>query len=234
MTGRIAVEEVAGGAWIRLDNPARRNAIGLAMWDALTESFQRLADDGARFVVLASAVPDMFGSGADLNDLETALVDPVAYEERIGRAHDALAAFPGVSIAAIDGACFGGALALASGAGAAGGELASTARCASAQARSALLCYVNFARAANGAGLLRQASTLGSAARAKGGAIVRCGDFSHGPCGSDPTAAVRSSGYGFRLWGENLYWGSGPLGSARNAVGGWLRSPAHRRRFRTP
>ncbi|HEU0335243.1 MAG TPA: CAP domain-containing protein [Gaiellaceae bacterium] len=140
-----------------------------------------------------------------------------------------LAALAAASVAAV--------FVLASGAGAAGGELASTARCASAQARSALLCYVNFARAANGAGPLRQASTLGSAARVKGGAIVRCGDFSHGPCGSDPTAAVRASGYGFRLWGENLYWGSGPLGSARNAVGGWLRSPAHRsamldRRFR--
>lgn len=115
-----------------------------------------------------------------------------------------------------------------SGAGA-GGELAAPARCAAGTARTALLCFVNHARSANGVRALRQAAPLGRAASAKGTAIVRCDDFSHGPCGTDPIGVVRAQGYPFRVWGENLYWGSGPLASARSAVGGWLRSPGHRR-----
>jgi uncharacterized protein YkwD len=116
-------------------------------------------------------------------------------------------------------------------AGAAGSELAPSARCtsnAAAGQRPALLCLVNWARAVNGAAPLRLAGSLSRAAEAKGAAIARCNHFSHGPCGADPVAAVRAAGYPFRAWGENLYWGSGPLGSARNAVRGWLRSPPHR------
>jgi uncharacterized protein YkwD len=119
-------------------------------------------------------------------------------------------------------------LALASAAAGSSGELAAPGRCTASTPRTALLCYVNFARAANGQGKLRQATRLGRAATVKGSAIVRCNDFSHGPCSTDPVAPVRAAGYPFRLWGENLYWGSGPLSSARNAVRGWLRSPGHR------
>lgn len=117
------------------------------------------------------------------------------------------------------------------GAGGSGPELAPAARCAGGGAdgkRTALLCLVNWARVANGAAPLRLAARLSRAAEAKGTAIARCNQFSHGPCGTDPVAAVRAAGYPFTAWGENLYWGSGALGSARNAVRGWLRSPAHR------
>jgi uncharacterized protein YkwD len=126
------------------------------------------------------------------------------------------------------------------GAGASGPELAPSGRCAAAgdgASQRTLLCLVNWARAANGSGPLREAGRLSRAAAAKGAAIASCNQFSHSPCGADPVAAVRASGYRFRLWGENLYWGSGSLGSPRSAVGGWLGSPGHRqsmldRRFR--
>jgi uncharacterized protein YkwD len=121
-------------------------------------------------------------------------------------------------------------------------ELAPQGECAAsgpstAAKHSVLLCLVNWARAANGAGALSPSSQLGEAATGKGSAIVSCGDFSHTPCGADALAPVQRAGYPFRLWGENLYWGSGPFASARSAVKGWLRSPGHRqamldRRFR--
>ena len=132
-------------------------------------------------------------------------------------------------LAALAAASAAAALLLAGPGAGAPGELASPARCAASSASAALLCHVNAARRANGAPPLAAAPLLGRAAGAKGAAIVRCGQFTHGPCGRDPVGPVRASGYAFRLWGENLYWGSGRLASARSAVQGWLRSPGHRR-----
>jgi uncharacterized protein YkwD len=117
--------------------------------------------------------------------------------------------------------------------GSSAGELAPQERCSAADSGTeskhrALLCLINWARGANGAGALSQSATLNQAASAKGATIVQCGDFSHTPCGADAIAPVREAGYSFRLWGENLYWGSGPYASARSAVKGWLGSPGHR------
>lgn len=108
------------------------------------------------------------------------------------------------------------------------GRCAATGKGADAKRRM-LLCLVNWARAANGIGAVSSSGLLGKAAHTKGNAIVRCGRFSHTPCGGDAVGPVRKTGYRYRLWGENLYWGSGPLASARSAVRGWLRSPGHRR-----
>jgi uncharacterized protein YkwD len=113
------------------------------------------------------------------------------------------------------------------------GELAPQERCSASGAgieskHRALLCFINWARSANGASALNQSATLDQAAATKGSTIVQCADFSHTPCGADAIGPVHQAGYPFRLWGENLYWGSGPFASARSAVKGWLGSPGHR------
>jgi uncharacterized protein YkwD len=93
----------------------------------------------------------------------------------------------------------------------------------------ALVCLVNWARRAAGLGPVGSSHLLSRAAAVKGLDVVRCDDFSHTPCGKSPTAAVRRSGYRFSSWGENLFFGTDELGTARTAVQAWLQSPSHRR-----
>lgn len=102
-----------------------------------------------------------------------------------------------------------------------------------AQARS-VGCLVNWARTQQGVKRLTQRRALARAAAMKGRVVAECGQFSHAPCGSDPSAQVRAAGYRFALFGENLY--AGPWGrvSPREVVSAWLRSPSHRANLLSP
>ena len=94
----------------------------------------------------------------------------------------------------------------------------------------AMRCMVNHARRAAGLGSLRSRGThLGLSADRKAGDIFACG-FSHSACGNPFTERMSEAGYagGCFAAGENLAWGSGPLGSAREVVASWLASPGHR------
>ncbi len=58
--------------WMIFNNPARRNAMSLEMWQAIgtiLEAFQR--DDGIRVVVMAGAGDKAFVSGADISEFES-------------------------------------------------------------------------------------------------------------------------------------------------------------------
>ena len=46
--------------------------------------------------------------------------------------------------------------------------------------------------------------------------------------GLSPGARLRRAGYDWRLYGENIAWGSGPLGSAERTFKVWMNSPHHR------
>ena len=94
--------------------------------------------------------------------------------------------------------------------------------------RRALVCLVNWARRRAGLTPVRHHRALGRAAEAKVATIVSCGDFSHAPCGTAATASTVAAGYRYRLWSENLYWGSQELGTPRAAMQAWLLSPPHR------
>ncbi len=71
---------------------------------------------------------------------------------------------------------------------------------------------------------------LNRSAALRAAAIKRCGQISHTPCGQSFIGVFRRAGYarGSYSVGENLAWGTGPLGSPQNAVTGWLNSPPHR------
>jgi uncharacterized protein YkwD len=75
------------------------------------------------------------------------------------------------------------------------------------QAR-AISCLVNWARAQDRRGPLTSRPALRRAAAAKGKEVASCGQFSHTPCGTDVTAAVRAAGYRYSTFGENLFAGS--------------------------
>lgn len=96
-----------------------------------------------------------------------------------------------------------------------------------AQARS-LNCLVNWARKQDGRRALHQRSALRRAAAIKGRVVAECGQFSHTPCGTDASAAVRQAGYRYALFGENLYAGPWDAVAPRDVVVAWLRSPSHR------
>jgi uncharacterized protein YkwD len=94
--------------------------------------------------------------------------------------------------------------------------------------RGALVCLINWARRRAGLRPVAHHRVLSRAAEAKAARIVRCGEFSHAPCGTPVTACTIAAGYRFAVWAENLYWGSQELGTPRAAMQAWLLSPPHR------
>lgn len=94
------------------DRPERRNAFTAAMYDGLRSLVAELADDTAtRVLVLRGAGGKAFAAGNEIADfLER---DAVAYEERIRELLVALYELPQVTVAAVDGVCVGGGLAVA-------------------------------------------------------------------------------------------------------------------------
>jgi uncharacterized protein YkwD len=99
--------------------------------------------------------------------------------------------------------------------------------------RRALLCLVNVARARAGLRPLIADPVLAESAAAKAADIARCQDFAHDPCGTGASRAARALGYR-GAWGENLYIGTGRLGTPRAAMEGWLSSPGHRENLFRP
>lgn len=94
--------------------------------------------------------------------------------------------------------------------------------------RRAIGCLINWARAQDRRGRLAQPASLQRAAALKGRGVVSCGQLSHAPCGSDPTASLRTAGYRYSTFGENLFVGPWGQVTPREVVAAWLQSPPHR------
>ena len=94
----------------------------------------------------------------------------------------------------------------------------------------AMRCLIDYARSHAGARRLSSQRGLEKAAGRKSGDVMRCG-FSHTACGRPADTYARRFGYmnaSSWSWGENLAWGRGSLGTARNILKAWLNSPPHR------
>jgi len=94
-------------------------------------------------------------------------------------------------------------------------------------------CLIDWARQQHGLNPPMQTALLTSTALQKAQEIVRCHNFDHAACGSDPATDVRATGY-HGAWGENLYIASGRYGAPRVALDGWLNSPGHRENLFRP
>ena len=92
----------------------------------------------------------------------------------------------------------------------------------------AMRCLINYARRQAGAGTVSSNRSLEQASGHKAGDVINCG-FSHTACGRPADLYARRFGYasGSWQWGENLGWGRGDSGSARDMLKAWLRSPPH-------
>jgi uncharacterized protein YkwD len=119
---------------------------------------------------------------------------------------------------------------------AAGCSGAATVGAAAAQERASMHCLVNSVRAQYGLPSLRELPALDRSSAIRAGAIRRCGDFSHTPCGQAFVQPFVQVGY-LRSNGtvaENLAWGGSNLGSPQATLTSWLRSPDHRANLLRP
>jgi uncharacterized protein YkwD len=100
----------------------------------------------------------------------------------------------------------------------------------SAQLPTQLRLLVNSTRAHYGLRALHRAGALDRSALLKAEKIRACRSFSHTPCGNSFTRTFQQTGYfrGRVRVGENIFWGSGSLGTPTGAVNAWLNSPPHR------
>lgn len=117
MTDQLLVETVGAVGWITFNNPAKRNALTVAMWRALPEALDRLeADPAVRVIVLKGAGEKAFVSGADISEFATqraSEADVAAYDRLAEGATERLRAADRPTLAMIRGYCMGGGLGLA-------------------------------------------------------------------------------------------------------------------------
>jgi len=113
---------------------------------------------------------------------------------------------------------------------AAGCSGSTTAAAPPASELASMHCLVNSVRAQHGLAALREMPALDRSSALRAQAILRCGDFSHTPCGQSFVQPFVRVGYlrGSSSVGENLAWGGGTLGSPGATFDSWLRSPDHR------
>lgn len=118
-------------ARLTFDRPAKRNAITLAMWRALPDACAAFAASDAK-VLIVTGRGGHFAAGADIGEFEAVYATPESaadYNTAIAVGIGAIAALEKPVLAAMEGACVGGGLAVA---------LACDLRIAAADARLAI------------------------------------------------------------------------------------------------
>ncbi|MCY4408028.1 MAG: enoyl-CoA hydratase-related protein, partial [Rhodospirillaceae bacterium] len=117
MTDQLLVDTDGAVGWITFNNPAKHNALSVAMWRALPEALDRLeADPAIRVIVLKGAGKKAFVSGADISEFATERASEAAvaaYDELAEGATHRLRNADRPTIAMIQGYCMGGGLGLA-------------------------------------------------------------------------------------------------------------------------
>jgi enoyl-CoA hydratase/carnithine racemase len=115
--GKILQSVTDGVGVVTFNNPDKRNAMSLDMWDGLGAALVELRDDpDVRVVILTGAGDKAFMSGADISQFEKNRHNAQASEE-YGKRSDAqralLADYPKPTIACIRGFCLGGGMQIA-------------------------------------------------------------------------------------------------------------------------
>ena len=68
-TDKMIARKENGVGWMIFNNPERRNAVSMAMWEAVGEIMPEFAaDDDVRVAVMAGAGDRAFVSGADISE----------------------------------------------------------------------------------------------------------------------------------------------------------------------
>ena len=112
--GRIGLEHKGPVAWITIDNPAKRNAVSLAMWRQLDALLCDVGED-TRCIVVRGAGDKAFVAGADISEFIEQRRSPenvAQYDEAADAAMARLHTMPQPTVAMISGYCIGGGVAL--------------------------------------------------------------------------------------------------------------------------
>ena len=111
MTERIIAKKDGATAWLIFNNPERRNAVSVDMWEAIPGVLEKFnADPEVRVLVLVGAGDKAFVSGADISQFESqrGSADAVQrYEELAEGAQLKLQTFDKPTVAMIRGYCLG-------------------------------------------------------------------------------------------------------------------------------
>lgn len=114
--GRAVFSSSDGIAWLSLENPARMNAISLAMWQQIADAVRRYEQDQSlRCLIIRGAGEKAFASGADISEFDS-LRTGDAVHVYDAAAKDSMALLEATrkpTIAVINGYCIGGGVALA-------------------------------------------------------------------------------------------------------------------------
>src|SRR4051812_37545371 len=115
--GKILQSVAEGVGIINFNNPEKRNAMSLDMWEGLGHALIELRDDpDVRVVIMVGAGDKAFVSGADISQFEKTRHDAEAAEEYAKRSaaqRAFLADYPKPTIACIRGFCLGGGMQVA-------------------------------------------------------------------------------------------------------------------------
>jgi len=111
LSERIVAEKQGPVGWLTFNNPARRNAISIDMWEAIPKVLDRFEQDPeVRAIVLKGEGDKAFVSGADVSQYEKQRSSAEGiqyYEEIAGRVAERLQSCDKVIIAMIRGYCLG-------------------------------------------------------------------------------------------------------------------------------
>ncbi|MBI1211229.1 MAG: enoyl-CoA hydratase/isomerase family protein [Alphaproteobacteria bacterium] len=104
---------VAEVALLTLNRPEKKNALSIALRDAVSDALDKLKDDLALKCVVLTGAGNSFSAGFDLSEFQTAFTD-AEYHKKLwtssDRYHEILLKYPLPTIAAIGGAAMGGGL----------------------------------------------------------------------------------------------------------------------------
>ena len=116
-TDKMIAEKDGPIGWITFNNPARHNAVSMAMWEALSDIVRDYAGDSAiRVIVVKGAGDKAFVSGADISEFNEKRSSPETtriYNQASGRANEDLRQMGKPTIAMIRGYCIGGGVSVA-------------------------------------------------------------------------------------------------------------------------
>jgi enoyl-CoA hydratase/carnithine racemase len=113
--GKIQCRTEAGVGYLVINNPRRKNALTMTMWESISPAISFLENSGARVIIVCGEGAD-FSAGADISEFDTVRRDADSarlYESANSAAFQAVRSRTVPVIAAISGICFGGGFGLA-------------------------------------------------------------------------------------------------------------------------
>ncbi len=116
-TTKLLMEKDGAIGWIIFNQPEKRNAVSLEMWEAMPGYVNDLAtDDAIRVIILRGAGEDAFISGADISQFKERrrnMADQEEYARISSQGQDALGTLQKPLLAMIHGYCVGGGVGVA-------------------------------------------------------------------------------------------------------------------------